>query len=270
MAIQVKEQFFSRNQQFAADSNSVEFEYAIIGAASDEQAHAAFLSGLTATYTTATGGLLFLRQTNCERISQDGWIGRATYGDLEKRETGDEVFSFDTGGGTVHITQSLSTTSYAPVGATAPDFKGAIGVTDDGVEGVDIVVPKYAWTEKVKLQATAITAQYRTTLLSLTGRVNDATFKGFAEGEVLFLGASGSQTSHSDWDITFSFEAAPNAANLTVGDITAITKYGWQYLWVRHSQQSDTTAKRLTRRPIAAYVETVYNTGNFALLGIGV
>jgi hypothetical protein len=40
--------------------------------------------------------------------------------------------SFDTGGGTTHITQSVQTiASYAPPGEDPPDFQGAIGVSTD-------------------------------------------------------------------------------------------------------------------------------------------
>lgn len=59
-----------------------------------------------------------------------------------------ETFSFDTGGGAQHITQSLANVArYAPPGQTAPNFKGAIGVTADSVEGVDITVPVYHFAE---------------------------------------------------------------------------------------------------------------------------
>jgi hypothetical protein len=44
-------------------------------------------------------------------------------------------------GGTQHITQSLATIQKYAAAGTAPDFGGAIGVTHDSVEGVDITVP---------------------------------------------------------------------------------------------------------------------------------
>ena len=54
---------------------------------------------------------------------------------------------------------------------------------------------------------------------------------------------------------------------LQVGDITGIDKKGWEYLWVRYADAEDQNV--LVKRPIAAYVEQVYESGNFALLGIG-
>ena len=66
--------------------------------------------------------------------------------DGQEPATGESVCSFDTGGGTQHVAQALGTVSRSvPAGKTAADFKGAIGVTDDAVEGVDITVPSFSY-----------------------------------------------------------------------------------------------------------------------------
>jgi hypothetical protein len=57
--------------------------------------------------------------------------------------------------------------------------------------------------------------------------------------------------------------------SLSIGPINGINKKGWEYLWVRHSDQEDTAAKALVKRPIAAYVERVYESGSFAALQLG-
>ena len=98
-----------------------------------------------------------VRQT--PRIEPDGdspdvWAASVQYGLLKPRETGDSTYQFDTGGGTQHITHSIKTVGkYAAPGKTAPDFKGAIGVTLDNVEGVDITVPVYHFSETHYLAA---------------------------------------------------------------------------------------------------------------------
>jgi len=69
----------------------------------------------------------------------------------------------------------------------------AIGVTDTGVEGVEIVVPVYNFSETHYLPDGQVTQGYKLTLFGLTGKVNNGSFRGFAAGEVLFLGASGSK-----------------------------------------------------------------------------
>ena len=56
--------------------------------------------------------------------------------------------------------------------------------------------------------------------------------------------------------------------NLTIGDITGVDKKGWEYLWVRYTDSVNDTAKALVKKPIAAYVERVYEYGDFGLLGI--
>jgi len=54
-----------------------------------------------------------------------------------------------------------------------------------------------------------------------------------------------------------------------VGPISGISKKGWEYLWVRYADAEDTGSNTLVKQPVAAYVEKVYEDGNFAALGIG-
>ena len=70
-------------------------------------------------------------------------------------------------------------------------FGGAIGVTADGVEGVDITVPVYQFSETHYFSDAQVTGAYKGAIFSCTGKTNAGAFKGFAPGEVLFLGASG-------------------------------------------------------------------------------
>ena len=159
----------------------------------------------------------------------------------------------------------------------APDFKGAIGVTTDGVEGVDITVPVFSFAVTRYMAPASVTTAYVGNLYQLTGKVNSGNFTvtldngvtlSFNAGECLFLGASGSKRGDEDWEITFRFAGSPNKTNLTIGDITVPAKAGWEYLWVRYSDQEDGDAKALVKRPIAAYVEKVYDAGNLSLLGL--
>jgi hypothetical protein len=196
------------------------------------------------------------------------WEVTVRYGKREAKDTGESSFSFDTGGVTAHITQSLATINRYAASGTAPDFKGTIGVTSDSVEGTDITVPVYNFTETHYLPIATVTGAYKAALFQLTGKVNNASFKGFAIGEVLFLGASGSQRGVEDWEITYRFAASPNVTGLVVGSITGINKKGWEYLWVRYADAEDQHV--LVKQPIAAYVEQVYQLGNFSSLGIGV
>jgi hypothetical protein len=259
----ITERFDSREATESADSPSADLLYTVEGTEDDAAVRSLVEATIPLTYTG-----LVLQSYHIVHQGGGVWEVAARYGQREQKETGDSTFSFDTGGGTVHITQSLQTLgSYAPPGKTAPNFQGAIGATIDSVEGTDITVPVYSFTETHYLATGLVTGAYKLALFQLTGRVNAAGFKGFAAGEVLFLGASGSKRGTDDWEITYRFAASPNASGLAVGPITGITKSGWDYLWVRYADAESQNV--LVKQPIAAYVERVYLDGDFSLLGIG-
>ncbi len=233
MPVEVVEKFESR-QVTTGQNPSVELRYVIRGTNDDVEARAALLAGSPATYDPWGTGWFFLpRDTvTIQPVGDELWEGIVRYGPVPQTEQ--SVFSFDTGGGTRHITHSLvSVARYALPSKTAPDFNGAIGVTNDSVEGVDITVPVYHFSETHYLPNETVTPAYRVTLFQLTGRVNSAPFKGFAAGEVLFLGAAGSEHGSGDWEITYRFAASPNVSNLTIGDITG-TDRSYRFSWRQH------------------------------------
>lgn len=272
MAITVTEKIDSRKLTTGPDA-SVELIYTIRGTADDLAAKAALEAAAPTTYDN-------LKRKNCsvEPVHVDTrypdaciWQGVAKYERPEKRPpTGAILLSFDTTGGTTHITQSISTVNkYAPPGKTAPDFQGAIGVTHDSVEGVDITTPTFKFSVTLYVASAKVTPTYIGKLFSLTGKVNnsDTTVWGlgnFNAGELLFLGAQGSQRAGGeDWEIQFSFMGSPNRTGITVGDIANIAKKGWEYMWVRYADAEDGDAKTVVKRPVAVYIEKVYETGNF-------
>jgi|YNPBryantNP2012_1023418.scaffolds.fasta_scaffold00064_8 hypothetical protein len=264
MAIIVKEKWNSR-QSTTGDNPSVDLIFVARGTDDDIAAKTAILAIAPVYYDG-----LVRQSLSIERIAEDVWEGTVRYGPRQPPQMGDSSYQFETGGGTQHITHSIQTVGrYAPPGKTAPDFQGAIGVTHDNVEGVDITVPVYNFSETHYIAVELVTNSYKATLFYLTGKVNNAPFRGFATGEVLFLGASGSQRGQEDWEITFKFAASPNVQNMTIGDITGINKKGWEYLWVRYADDVDANANALIKKPIAAYVEQVYQYADFSLLGIG-
>jgi len=272
MAITVTEKPESR-ESASGENPSATLVYTVRGTADDVQAR-----GALAAEAPATHDGLVRKTWNVEPVHIDAgdpdaclWTGAVRYGrtSAPEPETGDSAYHFDTGGGTQHVTQSLSTVArYAPAGQTPPDFKGAIGVTHDSVEGVDVTVPVYHFSETHYKADAEVTSAYKATLFGLTGKVNNAAFKVFAAGEVLFLGASGSKRGEEDWEITYRFAASPNATNIQVGDITVAAKKGWEYMWVRYADAEDTGAKAIVKRPASAHVEKVYHLADFAGLGI--
>lgn len=250
--------------------NSAELTYIIRHTHDDAVARQALLNGSPWSWRGKRR-----EDAEVEEIGHHLWLGTVRYSEREtQRQVNQSRFSFETRGGSQHISQSLATVGrYAATGTTAADFGGAIAVDGDSVQGTEITVPVYTFTETHYFDD--VSTGYKSTLFYLTGRVNDASFKGLAAGEALFLGAAGTKSGSNSggggepWEITFAFAGSPNVSGLSIGEITGIAKKGWEYLWVRYTEAEDTAAKMLIRKPIAAYVERVYREGNFASLGIG-
>jgi hypothetical protein len=134
------ERYDSRESTVGVDNPSVDLIYVVDGTESD-----AVVRGLVeATIPAMYAGLVF---QNYHIAHQGGGLWEVTvrYGKREPKEPGESSFSFDTGGGTTHITQSLQTVARYPW--DAPDFKGAIGVHNDFVDGTDITIPVYNFKE---------------------------------------------------------------------------------------------------------------------------
>jgi hypothetical protein len=250
--------------------DSAEYRYTIEGTELELEARTALLAGSAVTITVS--GTTLVRQDARVELQDDAidiWQGVVPYGERERKETGESSYQFDTGGGTHHLTHSLHTTAYAPAGKAAPDCKGAIGWDGQNVAGVDITTPIYHFSETHYLSVAVVTEAYKTLLFNLTGKVCNGVFREKAKGEVLFCGAAGSQRGEEDWEITFKFAASPNAINIPVGDIVVLEKEGWEYLWVRYRQKDDAVAEDIVPEPVGAYVEQVYEYGDFSLIGIG-
>jgi hypothetical protein len=184
--------------------------------------------------------------------------------DVDENEES-STYTFDTTGGTTRMTLSLGTRRY---GSLAPDCKGAIGVSGDKIEGVDVTIPAYAFSETHKIPAAFVNQTFKNNVFQLTGKVSNGAYKGFAPGEVLFLGATGQRSDSKYYSITYNFAASPNVQNLNVGGIVVALKRGWEYLWCLHADALDTAAQRIVKRPIGVYVEQVYPIANLELLGL--
>ena len=268
MSITVQEKYLSRPTKDSGQGDetqdllSVELHYVVKGTDNELAAAQAVRTTAPTTYNDLDRG-----EISVEPAGPMLWEATVQYRQPE-REEGEWSDSFDTGGGTQHITQAKAhVSSYAPAGKTAPSYQGAIGVTADSIEGVDITVPVYRFSRTAAVADSRVTDAYKGKLFALTGKTNSAAWGGFAEGEVLFLGASGSKRGRNgDWELTFSFAASPNATGLTIGSISGINKKGWEYLWVEYAEEVDGAAnpKRVVKRPASVHVERVYDAGDFA------
>lgn len=171
-------------------------------------------------------------------------------------------YAFDTTGGTQRITHGLTISKTTFSGGTVQENHGGINVTENGAEGVDWPVPRFAWTETHYLDDLVVTDAYKAVLRDMTGRVNNGTWRNNAAGEVRFMGARGSKRSGEQWQIAFSFEAEKNATGIVISagtahEITVPAKQGFHYLWLRTAKVEDGTGKCLAPAPTTAYVSQV-------------
>lgn len=165
----------------------------------------------------------------------------------------------------------------ALTGNGAPDFQHGINVTEHSVEGVDVPDRKFEFSVNKKLSRAAISGAYIMQLYGLLNTTNDAPYTiiyngqtlTFATGALLFLEFPFKMTSDQVLDITYKFGAQRSilaADGFTVGKSAKILKQGWEYFWVYYKDQRDPGSNRTVRRPISAYVERVFDPGDYSLI----
>lgn len=245
---------------------------------------------------------------DCENPAKSIWNVEVTYLPVPVEFDGDDegeppidAYTFDTTGGTEHISTALETTSYPKADGEgkggAPAVSNAINSPEDNVvHGIDITVPvfKFSITRKKQLNHADLRK-----ISKVTGHINDAEFLGWPKGSVLFLGASGSPTntttgrlrpplSSSDssgssgsapgtFDVVYHFAGrepktltATEFPDVTFGTEGAIAE-GWDYIWARykssgaHGEGEQLVSKK---RIEAVYVQRVYRYANFSTLGV--
>jgi hypothetical protein len=180
--------------------------------------------------------------------------------------------AWDTTGNTEHITQGLVAEERMP--ANAADFKGAINVNGDGVDGIDVVRPAMRYSETWILPVSvAVGDEYVRAVFGLTGTVNQSNFRAFGPENVLFLGA------RAQWQgdlpyvaVTYDFEArkgyGDDTPQYTVPGIAgAMDKKGWEHIWIAYEPEANN--QKLVRKPIAFYKNKVYEVADWSPLQLG-
>ena len=231
------------------------------------------------------GGQLQADSYSLEYLGDDAWQLTVNYskeGVEDEEQTGPirRSRSFDTSGGQEHITQAIAgKVSEKGKNPNLTDGDNVIGFDGENVNGVDIIVPQLTWQENYEVPSSYVKAAYIKKVSQLTGTTNNAEFRGFRPGEVLFLGCSGSQDWDKDkgdgpWALSYKFTVSPNAGPgetlpaLTVGDIIDIQKKGHEYLNTYY--EDDVKDNKIWKVPKIVWVHQVYRETNFADLGIGV
>ncbi len=218
-------------------------------------------------------------QTSQTSQSGQGGEGSSSPPTPDTTEITPDVYSFRIGADRVHITQSLETRyrrtaadGANPGVGSAPDEGGAIGVTDDGVQGCEKVVGHMSWAKTVR--RASLTLAFVRTVSNMVGKTNSAPFYGFPAGSLMYMGCEPStvEVSFPDgpvtvWSLTHQFDHFENRINLSAGGITFPEKRGHDYVWFRYAPSTDGNVR--TQEPIAGYVERVADEANFELLEIG-
>ena len=293
---------------------------------------AARLSLIAATDPTfdwnGDGSLMLPRsEINAQELSEGIWDATVVYRtETEKpvQQAGEVEIEFDTTGETTRIYRSLPLDKNGwRVGRypnnddnlgsditiddaslpEAPNNYGLIGLKDGEALGVDVGVGAFAWSETHILSADVCTVEYRRMLAKMSWTVHDdisddgeaEKFRGYYQGEVLFMGAVGRRRASGEWEVTFRFAYSENSlSNFVVGGdgtgsyegggITVPFKGGWEHMDIVTEKRPFTarvkdessgeiveteTPTAIVPYTVAVYIYKVYPSSNFADLLIG-
>jgi len=156
-----------------------------------------------------------------------------------------------------------------------PDFKRAINVTENSVEGVDVPDRKMEFSINKKLARSAIPGSYVMELYDLQNTLNDDVYTivyngqtlTFMPGTLMFTGFPFKMTSERVLDITYKFSAVRSillSDDFHIGNSGPIVKTGWEYTWVYYRDRQDTTSNRVIRQPISVNVERCFDSTDFS------
>ena len=180
------------------------------------------------------------------------------------------TMSCDCGGGTKHLTHSY----HQEIVHGEKNAGGAIGWngkvgSEMEIAGVDIPTAQLRETYTKTMLLSSLTTSYKRNVANLVGKVNAGSFKGWSEGEVMFLGMSFSSPERGaeKVTVTFNFSIQPNESNVQIGEYS-VSKKGFEYLWAL----SKTTADNETHTPEVKiegiYKDQVCEYASFSVLGL--
>lgn len=283
----VVEETWGRELNVEVDTSGFTAKFHVFGSTSESDVYAAVVAGTPLSFSG-----LYRKRISPKELAGGRWECEVEYGNINPWEAvgttptiptgpspGDPLgpgHTFTTLGGTTRITQSIATRSRTLNGTVAggalKDFRQAIGVTRDGVEGCDVVSPTLEFSRTVR--RADVTTDFLNTLAYVTGQVNFLPFYGFNRNEVLYVGCEGSYAQDSKWTITHRFHVSPNREDYVVAraadgtaEITVPDVRGWDYLWVQYVEIIEEGFR--IRKPLQANVEQVYLQADFDVLEIG-
>lgn len=241
-----------------------------IDGVTDKDTAVSYAIASTPSLIATAYGVLFRDDVRVTQTAYNQWTVEVPYG-TRKNATGEWTWDFDTTGGTVHITQAKEELRRYPTD-TAPDQLGAIAVDGDEVKGVEIIIPAMKINVQFKHPLGVVTLAKAKFLSNMTGKTNSDNFLSFAPGEVLFLGARGSDGSEAEATIGYQFAMAANVTGQTIGSIAGVAKRAWEVAWIRYKDAITTVSAtdNPTRVAKYVYIDRVYDEiAMAAALGFG-
>lgn len=222
------------------------------------------------------GGLVTITNIEIEeRVNETVYKVNVNYGKENNNSSSDDgdeepTMSFDCSGGTSTITiakwqKELKKGSKNP--GLAIGWNGKVG-DDSDIKGVEIVIPSCRETlTKVISRNKAESTSFKRKIAEYTGKVNSKKFKGWNEGEVLFLGASFTADKSKDKTVvTYNFLIRFNGED-TIGG-KKYDKFGHEYLWSIPKTTNSKENSTPTIEDDGVYLARVYDYVDLNNLGI--
>lgn len=187
------------------------------------------------------------------------------------------LLSFQCGGGSARMTVAKSQRKIIGDDAIDPGlYIGWNGKSNENsnVEGTDVATAQTSESYTKKMPVATVTGDdFRRTIAALTSHVNDAPFKGWQRGEVLFLDCSFTESDTEDEiAVTFHFSVKPNEeinlSELDPDSSGTAEKEGHEYLWTITKTVASEDGKAPRVKVKGAWISQVYAYGDFSKLGI--
>lgn len=224
-------------------------------------------------------GMTLQRLTVVERINAKNWKVNAEY-----KYTGwasvssedgerEEKVSIEFGVSTSTRTVSLGRVeSYGDI----PTYGGLIDVQESGdgtmePRGISVYVPTGTMTITHWFKRSQWTTRLRNKIAYRRCRYNSDTFRGFAHGELLFVGETVSYTDGDPYvEVQFKFLISENSDDIEVGNFKGISKRGWNGMWCRYKKEVKTVngKKYQVIEPKGVAIEKIYPAADFTQLGL--
>lgn len=200
-------------------------------------------------------------------------VGGGSTGNLPESDIGEERMRFSTKGGTKRIFQAANhIADYAntDIGVDPPNHEGAINVTTEGIEGIEIDDTGFGFQITKIVAFVDFTRVYTQMLYYATNKVNSSSWRDYEPGELRIVDISADQRDAESFSVVFEFLAIPNVVDQTIGDITGIAKLGHELAWAEHAKLVDETTDPPTiRQKIkAVHIEETYGYFDFNALGL--